>query len=70
MAKRTILCIVCCLYLRLAGGYLALEDPNGYTAIFPYRAEIYTERDQTLLQDGIPIENRAELSKVLEDYFS
>ena len=70
MGKKCFLLGLLCLYLGTGNGYLTITDNSGYVASFPYRTELYTQQDQTLLLDGISIRSRAELSKVLEDYFS
>ena len=70
MGKRCFILGLLCLYLGVQNGYLTLTDQAGFSTSFPYRIDLYTSQDRLLLQEGIPIENRAELSKVLEDYFS
>ncbi len=70
MGKKCFISCLLCLYLGIENGYLAITDSSGHCTSFPYRMELYTQQDQTLLRNGIPIENQSELSKVLEDYFS
>lgn len=70
MQKIIGLCLLLLLQLGVQDGYLALKDSNGNSYIFPYKAELYTQTDQALLEKGIPLPNRESLSAVLEDYFS
>ena len=70
MGKKCFICGLLCFCLGIENGYLAITDGSGRITSFPYRIELYTQQDQALLQNGIPIKNPADLSKVLEDYFS
>ena len=58
--------------LGVHNGKIALwkgEDPQP-VRIFPYEASMLPAKDQEALQQGIPIENRSELIRLLEDYLS
>lgn len=60
------------LYLSIYNGRLALWDTRypEPVEVFPYQAGNYPKLDQQALQDGIPITNRKQLEKLLEDLMS
>lgn len=58
--------------LGVRGGYIALwknDDPEP-AKIFPYKAALLPPEDQKRLEQGIKIENFADLSQILEDFTS
>jgi hypothetical protein len=71
--RKIVLFLLCLtLYLGHYDGYLALWK-NGSSQpekVFPYQISLYPKFDQELLQKGIPIESKTELSQYLEDYSS
>ena len=70
MIRPVIVCAMLCLYLGVQDGHLALMDGEDPAYIFPYRAELYTETDRALLQQGIPLPGDEDIAAALEDYFS
>ena len=68
--------LLCCIWilgyvLGIRDGFLALRTGNDSDlVVFPYRAELLPEEDQRRLQEGIPIADCKELSRLLEDYLS
>ena len=74
MRKRNILysIILFGFLIGIHNGQIALwrdNDPNPIK-VFPYRAEILPEADQTALQKGIRISSIADLQQLLQDYLS
>ena len=63
--------ILCC-YLGVYRGHLALWQQPGLQPerVFPYRADLFPDKDQTDLENGIPFSSEAELNRLLEDYLS
>jgi hypothetical protein len=59
-------------FLGIHNGHVALweEGGNQPLQVFPYRAEVLPPADQAALEKGIPIESKAELISLLEDYLS
>lgn len=66
-------------FLLLAGltlgccrGYVALwRDGSGQPeAVYPYPAALLPPEDQAALAKGIPVKNREELARLLEDFLS
>lgn len=58
--------------LGVHNGYIALwegEDPEP-KQVFPYAVTIFPEADQAALEKGIPLRDRAQLTKCLEDFLS
>jgi len=53
-------------------GYIALwsgTDPEPMV-VFPYRTDSLPPADQAALENGIPLENREQLTHLLEDFLS
>ena len=73
MPKRLLYTLMCLsLYLGMHQGYLALWR-EGYTEpekVYPYPISLYPKMDKDLLEKGIPIRSKAELSQRIEDYTS
>ena len=69
-----------CLYVALLftfllgvkDGYISLwtDSSPDPVEVFPYQARFLPLADQQALEQGIPIENEAELNRLLEDYLS
>ena len=58
-------------WLGIHNGYIALwKDGADQPQIFPYRVEMLPEADQNRLRQGIYIQNRQELLRLMEDYLS
>ena len=70
MQKQMTIWLILCLTLGLQDGYLVLREDNQIKHIFPYQGNLYTEVDRQLLQRGIPLPGKEDLTAVLEDYFS
>lgn len=71
--RRMISVIAACgLLLGVHNGYIALwrDGVQEPVRVFPYRAELLPQRDQMLLEAGIPIESQSRLHSLLEDYLS
>lgn len=60
------------IYLGVYGSQLAIWDDTKPTPlkILPFSVEIYPQRDQDALRQGIPITSPAQLDQLAEDYFS
>lgn len=60
------------LLLGIHNGYVALwkDGESKPVYISSCRAESLPKQDQIALEKGIPIQNRAQLEKLLEDYLS
>ena len=56
--------------LQESGGYLALYsgDGQGPLAEYDIRVRMLPEQDVLALQQGVPVQDEAELQKMLEDY--
>lgn len=56
--------------LKESGGYLALYsgDGQGPLAEYDIRVRMLPEQDVLALQQGVPVQDEAELQKMLEDY--
>ena len=74
MAKssRLYLSLVFAFLLGIHRGNLALweENTRNPIAVFPIRAELLPPADQRALKQGIRVESRQELHRLLEDYLS
>ena len=59
-------------YLGVHKGNLAIWKAGSTVPLvkYPYSVNMFTEKDRTLLREGIPFYNSATLSKLLEDYMS
>ena len=59
-------------YLGIEDGYIALwkDGLARPVEIFPIRAEMLPESDQKRLNQGIRVENAADLAGLMEDYLS
>lgn len=58
--------------LGIHNGYIALwqgEDPEP-VQVFPYKASMLPQQDQSRLSEGISIHSSDELNRLLEDYLS
>ena len=58
--------------LSVQGGNIALwrEGASEPIRVFPYRAEMLPQEDQQRLQNGIRINSKADLIRLVEDYLS
>ena len=57
--------------LGIKDGYIALwKDGNSNPTVYPYRAEMLPQEDQQRLQNGIRINSKADLIRLVEDYLS
>lgn len=74
MAKRfhIYLSLIFTFILGLHEGNVALwiEPSPEPAVVFPCRAELLPEKDRSLLEAGIRVENTGQLQQLLEDYFS
>lgn len=72
--KRSVLylSLVFTFLLGIHDGYVALwtDSTEKPAYVFPYQASILPEPDRKALEEGIPIENNAQLQAILEDYLS
>ena len=59
-------------YLGSYSGKLCLydEEKTNPIRIFPYSITIFPQKDQTMLNDGIPYESKEEFSRLIEDFLS
>ena len=74
MAKRfhIYLSLIFTFILGLHEGNVALwiEPSPEPAVVFPYQAELLPEKDRSLLEAGIRVENTGQLQQLLEDYIS
>ena len=57
--------------LGIKDGYIALwKDGNSNPTVYPYRAELLPKEDQQQLRQGIRVESKEELARLVEDYLS
>ena len=57
--------------LGIQDGYIALwKDGNSKPIVSPYRAELLPQEDQKRLKNGIRVDNKEELIRLVEDYLS
>ena len=73
MAKLMTLCtLLTLILLGTHNGYLALyrATPKEPLIIYPYSVAVYPKTDQQILQEGIVISDRTDLSSLLDDYLS
>ena len=57
--------------LGIQDGYIALwKDGNSKPMVSPYRAALLPQEDQQRLKNGIRVENKEELARLVEDYLS
>ena len=58
--------------LGVHDGYIALwkEGSPEPAEVFPYKASLLPEADQTRLEKGIRIESKKDLLELMEDYLS
>ena len=59
-------------YLGIHNGNLAIIDAQteAPVEVFPYSVKLYTKCDQSALTEGIPIDNKYDYQKALEDFLS
>ena len=70
--KALFLALVFGFLLGIYEGKVALwvgDDPQPFK-VFPYSASILPENDRQKLEEGIRVESREDLSRLLEDYLS
>ena len=64
--------VLLAVYLGIYNGNLAIidQDTGHPVEVFPYSSALYPQLDQSVLQDGIPIDNEKDYHRILEDFLS
>ena len=70
--EKLVVAVALTFLLGVHDGYIALwkEGSPEPAEVFPYKASLLPEADQTRLEKGIRIESKKDLLELMEDYLS